>query len=235
MRTSTWIALALCILLGTAVATARQPAEKPLASESTTHSWLPEVCVVALEIAESRSLDSGESAQDAASRWNDFYLQGIEAIGREDLEAAENSFCGALEAARSFGPRDIRYAETLDELGLVSYMDSDEDLAEAMQGAAVAEILLALGPSGEPLTETIGKSCRSSVASYMERLGWIFERQRRAGDIDPLMQQPYRILAEGYVPDDSVLPRLDWLISQYLLIEDFRAAKWLSAFRDGLR
>ena len=104
-----------------------------------------------------------------------------------------------------------------------------------MQGAAAAEMLLALGPPSADLAETAEQDCRSSVATYMVRLGWIFERQGRGGEIDSLLKEPYLILERGYVPIDSVLRRLDWLISQYLLAEDFAAADWLSALRDEAR
>ena len=167
---------------------------------------------------------------------------GISPIGsastpsaNRDLEAAERHFCTALELAASFGPRDIRFAETLDELGLVSFLRGDYESAEAMQGAAVAEMLLAMGPPTEDLACTAERSCRSSVATYMVRLGWIFDRQGRGGEIDLLMREPHRILERGYVPYDSLLDRLDGLIAQYLLIEDFAAADRLSSLRAEIR
>lgn len=69
------------------------------------------------------------------------------------------------------------------------------------------------------------------MATYMARLGWIFERQGRREEIDLLMREPHRILEWGYIPLESVLARLDWLISRYLLAEDFAAADRLTSLR----
>ena len=196
--------------------------------------WLPDACILTLDVERALQVDVLEEEADAA-RWNRFYRLGIDAIDSQNLEQARASFCQALEAAGSFGPRDFRFAETLDELGLVAFMDEDYATSEAMQGAATAEILLALGPPPRDLAAAAEKEYKSSVATYMVRLGWIFERQGRPREIDALMTEPYRILERGYVPLDSVLPRLDWLIAQYLLAEDFAAADWLTALRDEVR
>ncbi|MCP3957001.1 MAG: hypothetical protein GY719_04030 [bacterium] len=197
--------------------------------------WLPEACVIALGERCTRP-DTGEKVGESDdSRWNHYYRLGIEAIQIKDLEGAEISFCHALAAAASFGPRDMRFAETLDELGLVRFLGGDYDGSEAMQGAAVAEMLLALGPPAEDLCETAGKSCASSVGTYLTRLGWIFDRQGREGELEALLREPHRVLERGYVPADSVRTRLDWLIGRYLLREDFAAADWLTAFRDEAR
>jgi hypothetical protein len=224
------------ILLGTVVAIAGAAlGEVPeIGPASVERRWLPEACTLALE-GEGASSSSVDLEESDEARWNRFYRRGIEALRSEALEAAEISYCRALEAARSFGPRDVRFAETLDELGLVSYLRGDDEGAEAMQGAAVAEMLLALGPPTEDLVATAETSCRSSVATYMVRLGWVFDRQGRGGEIDPLLWQPYLILGKGYVPSDSLFGRLDWLISQYLLIEDFAAADWLRSLRVEVR
>ncbi len=202
------------------------------ADSNQERRWLPEVCVLTLDVERALQGDGEEIAESDEARWNTLYRRGMTAFGSEDLEAARISFCSALEAAASFGPRDVRFAETLDELGLAAYLGEDYGLSEAMQGAAVAEMLLALGPPAADLAETAAESCKSSVATYMTRLGWIFERQGRGGEIEILMREPYRILGRGYVPFDSVLGRLDWLIAQYMLAEDFAAADWLSALRD---
>ena len=230
MRCSVLSSLGLLLLFGSAVLTAQPPDQEGGAEDAREDQrWLPEACRLALTVAHASTLDPKQSDE---ALWNHFYRLGFKAIQEEDLESAETGFCRALEAARSFGPRDIRFAETLDELGLVRYLGGDDQGAEAMQGAAVAEMLLALGPPSEDLRETARKSCRSSVAIYMVRLGWIFQRQGRGEEIKPLLQAPYRILGRGYVPYDSVLGRLDGLIAQYLLIEDFGAADWLSSLRN---
>jgi len=65
----------------------------------------------------------------------------------------------------------------------------------------------------------------------MVRLGWVFDRQGRGREIDALLRAPHLILARGYLPYDSLRERLDWLIAQYLLLEDFDAADWLSSLR----
>ncbi len=193
--------------------------------------WLPEACILSLDVE--RALQDGalDVEESDAARWNRLYRHGIGAFESQDLEQARTDFCAALETAASFGRRDIRFAETLDELGLVAFMSEDYATSEAMQGAAATEMLLALGPPHKDLTEAARESCRSSVATYMARLGWIFERQGRKQEIDALMQQPYRILERGYVPFDSMSGRLEWLIAQYLLAEDYAAADWLSSLQ----
>lgn len=170
----------------------------------------------------------------AESQWNLHYRQGWEAIETRDLDAAEYSLCRALNAARSFEAGDLRFTETLDELGLVSFLRGDFAQAEAMQGAAVAEILLSLGPPADDLTEEQRDLCRSSVATYLTRLGWVFDRQGRAELMGELERAPYLVLAMGYVPTEAVANRLDWLISRYLLAEDMAAADWLAGLRRRL-
>ena len=229
MRRLVQSCLGLLILLGPVASSAGAQQELGEIGCASEQRWLPEACVLALGVECASAAGSGGREESDEARWNHFYRLGIEAIGSEDLEAAEISFCRALEAAGSFGPRDIRFAETLDELGLVGYLSADYARAEVMQGAAVAEMLLASGPPTGDLVETAEKSCRSSVATYMVRLGWIFDRQGRGGEIDPLLRQPYRILERGYAPNHSLPGRLDWLIAQYLLLEDFDAADQLSS------
>ena len=194
--------------------------------------WLPEVCITTLEVERASAAEGTDRQESNEARWNRFYRLGIDAFGARDLEPAWAQFCLALDAARSFGPRDIRFAETLDELGLVAFLQEDFAASEAMQGAAAAEMLLAVGPPAGDMTEEAKKSCESSVATYMTRLGWIFERQGKEGELDALMDRPYMILARGYVPFGRVSNRLDWLISRYLLAENFTAADWLASLRD---
>lgn len=205
------------------------------AADRGEERWLPEACVLTLEVERASQAGVDGPVDSDEARWNRFYRAGIDAIATRDLEQARTAFCRSLETAAAFGPRDVRFAETLDELGLVHYLRGDDEGAEAMQGAAVAEMLLAVGPPTEDLAATAERSCRSSVAIYMVRLGWIFDRQGRGGEIDTLLRQPHRIFGRGYVPRESLLPRLDWLISQYLLIEDFATADWLSSLRAEAR
>lgn len=236
MRTCVLSSLGLLTLLGAAAAAAEAPFDDgpETGGFHARRGWLPGPCVLALDVERASAAAGGGEESDEA-RWNHFYRRGIEAIGTRDLEAAEISFCRALEFAGSFGPRDIRFAETLDELGLVSYLSGDDEAAEAMQGAAVAEMLLAVGPPTEDLAATAEKSCRSSVATYMVRLGWVFDRQGRGREIDSLLRAPHLILERGYVPHASLRERLDWLIAQYLLIEDFETADWLASLRAETR
>ena len=230
MRPLVSSSIALLAVLAAAAPAAGQPQE--IDDPWLERAWLPDACLLTLEV-ERALLDGGEDPGESdEARWNRFYRLGIDAVGGRDLERAGTLFCRALEVAGSFGPRDIRFAETLDELGLVAFLREDYAESEAMQGAAVAEMLLALGPPSEDLCEAAKKSCASSVATYMTRLGWIFERQGRPREIDPLMREPYRILGRGYVPFDAADHRLEWLIARYLLAEDFAAADWLSSLRD---
>lgn len=195
--------------------------------------WLPEACRPVLELAAAGAEDGADPSPEA--RWNRHYRQGWAAFQAQDLDSAERSLCQALDAARRFGPRDLRFAETLDELGLLHYLRGDDARAEAMQGAAAGEILLALGPPAGDLTPERIDLGRSSVAIYLTRLGWIWERQGRTGRIEAFRRKPYLVLGEGYIPPDSVSRRLDWLISRYLLMEDVSAADWLTELRLRLR
>ena len=186
--------------------------------------WAPEHC---LEYHE---------PDDADKSWNDSYQPGFRAIERGEYDVAEQEMCRALLAAREFGPRDWRFAETLDELGLIAFELRDFELAERMQGAAIAEMLLAVGPHGEPLEE-LGESghslirpdCASGVRVYTTRLGWIHERLPGSTTTDEIRSKPWSIFAAGYIPLDSNLAnRLDWLVSQYLLEENLAAAETLA-------
>jgi hypothetical protein len=169
----------------------------------------------------------GEAPDSAEARWNLHYRRGFGSIREQDLEAAERSLCLALDAARAFDARDLRFAETLDELGLVAYLRGDDARAEAMQGAATAEILLALGPPAKDLPAEARERCGLTFATYVGRLGLVFERQGRPALLDELRGSPYLVLGMGYVPAEALDRRLDWLISRYLLAEDMAAADWL--------
>lgn len=191
--------------------------------------WLPESCTPLLEVARAQGKHEPEGSAEA--RWNEHYRQGFEASRQRELETAETSFCLALEAAQEFGPRDLRFAETLDELGLVSYLQGDDAKAEALQGAATAEILLTLGPPAPDQSEDERSHCRSSLTTYLGRLGWVLERRGKGEQIEELRRAPYLVLARGYLPREALDERLDWLVSRYLLAEDLVAADWLTALR----
>jgi hypothetical protein len=227
-RTSTLLAL-LCLVASVAPAATYGA----VAATEAPGRWLPESCQPRLELAAAAG-DVGAS-EDAETRWNRHYRRGYEAIESGDLETAELSLCQALEAARAYGARDLRFAETLDELGLLNFLRGDDARAEAMQGAAASEILLALGPPADDLIEEERDLCRSSVATYVARLGQVLERQGRAELIAKLERAPYLVLDRGYVPAPALEPRLEWLISRYLLAEDMAAADWLTALRERLR
>ena len=171
--------------------------------------------------------------------WSHAYRNGFRAIQQGEYVAAEREMCRALLAARDFGPRDWRFAETLDELGRIAFELRDFELAERMQGAAIAEMLLATGPHGEPLDD-LGKSgrsvirpdCASGVRVYTERLGWIHERSPGRTTTDAIRKKPWTVFEAGYVPlDASLASRLDWLVSQYLLEENLDAADALTELR----
>jgi hypothetical protein len=196
--------------------------------------WIPEHC---LEIAtdDPRTELSGK-ASEAEARWNQAYRRGFRAIERREYDVAEQQMCRALFAASRCGPRDWRFAETLDELGLIAFTLRDYDLAERVQGAAIAEMLLAVGPHGEPFRDQdaseqapIRPDCRSGINVYTTRLGWIHERVSGRITTSELGRAPWRIFAAGYLPlDPHLARRLDWLVSQYLLEENLVAADELT-------
>ena len=194
--------------------------------------WAPEHCL--------DYIDAEGPAGDAAEEtWNDSYRRGFRAIERGEYDVAEREMCRALFAARGFGPRDWRFAETLDELGLIAFQLRDFQVAERMQGAAIAEMLLAAGPHGEPLDDlgesgrsVIRPDCASGVRVYTDRLGWVFERSPGRTTTEAIRSEPWSVFAVGYVPLDARLAsRLDWLVSQYLLEENLDAADALTALR----
>lgn len=201
-------------------------AAQAVAAELPRPDRIPQACqdeLFGLEPAEPEIDHETEQAL-----WNRLYLQGVIALTADDLPLARQSFCAALEPAASFGPRDWRFAETLDELGLTGFLDADLDFAETMQGAAVAEMLLALGPDTETSVPRPGRQAKlSSVAIYADRLAWIHDRQGDARRADEARARPHRILDRGYIPLGRQHQRLDWLASQYLLDEDFATAAWI--------
>ena len=203
---------------------------------SAQERWVPSDCEQAASLqAEWEAHERREESPDA--RWNRHYREAFGALDEDDLLQAERSFCAALVAARGFGPRDWRFAETLDELGLVAYLRGDLPQAEAMQGAATAEMLLALGPRGEEqLVRKPGReSCRSSVATYADRLVLVLDESGRSELALQVGRAPFKALEWGYLPLDTRLAgRLDWLISEYLLAENLVAADTLAELRTAI-
>ncbi len=211
---------------------AAMPAEsgKNESDRAPLERWVPETCrrdgQFVLESSEGQ-----EGSTDAA--WNRHYLAGIEAIRTGDLDAAHLEFCAGALLARAFGARDWRFAETLDELGLVAYLDGDHERAESMQSLAVVEMLLSRGPGSAATPGISGKP--SSVAIYVARLQHLYESQGRADQARKLGEHPYLLLEQGMLPLDAALAhRLDWLVSEYLLAENFSAAERLSELRARL-
>ena len=225
----TIVALILGLSLG-----ALSLAESPL-------RWVPEHCLAHVEMSDAERKHSADD--DADKRWNDSYRRGFRAIEGNDYFVAETEMCRALLAARDFDARDWRFAETLDELGLIAFELRDFELAERMQGAAIAEMLLAVGPPGEPLREhggvndsVIRPDCRSGIRVYTTRLGWILDRTPGRTTTAELESAPWRIFEAGYLPQDADLARrLDWLVSQYLLQEELTAAEALGELQREIR
>jgi hypothetical protein len=199
----------------------------------------PDHCLAHVKGAESGALSEAPPGEDADRLWNTSYREGFRAIEAGDYPTAEGEMCRALFAARQFGPRDWRFAETLDELGLIAFQFGELERAEQMQGAAVAEMLLAVGPGGE-LPRHLDASegvvmrpdCRSGVRVYTQRLGWVFEQLPGNRSAEELQQAPWRVFSAGYLPLDADLARrLEWLISRYLLRENLAAAETLTGLQ----
>jgi len=223
-----------CFMPASVRAAEALPGDRPARESSEAAARpLPEGC----RVSPRPSLEENGFERSSDTRWNEHYLAAIGALTAENWEEAQRHFCAALAAAVDFGPRDWRFAETLDELGLVSFLSGDLELAEAMQGAAVAEMLLALGPAvaefESPSPARRGRV--SSVAIYAGRLNFLYTRLGKTALVTETERMPHRVLARGYLPLDAALAsRLDWLTSRYLLAEDFGTARWLSALRSEI-
>ena len=160
--------------------------------------------------------------EDADRAWNQHYAAGFQSIEAGDLESAHASICRALADSASFDARDWRFAETLDELGLIDYLRGDLDGSVAAQAGAVAEMLLARGP-GAP-----------EVALYASRLGIPLGRQGRDELAAEIAKVPHRVFTSGVVASSEAMDRrLDWLVSEYLRREDLAAARELQAIIEG--
>lgn len=161
-------------------------------------------------------------AEDAERAWNQHYATGFQSIEAVDLESAHASICRALADAASFDARDWRFAETLDELGLIDWLRGDRDGSVAAQAGAVAEMLLARGPAAP------------EVALYADRLAIPLGLQGRKELAAEIEAAPHRVLTSGLVSRDEAMDRrLDWLVSEYLRREDVVAARELQAIIDA--
>ncbi len=165
---------------------------------------------------------SPPSTESSEASWNKHYRDGHSAIINGDLSLAEQQMCAALNQAKNFAERDWRFAETLDELGLIHFMLGQFNQSEKAQGAAVAELLLAAGPT------TMRQTSTRKVSIFIERLGRVYAKQERSDLIEKLRNNPYKIYEMGYIPLDSDLARrLGWLVSEYLGLENLTASNEL--------
>ncbi len=176
-------------------------------------------CQTLIDYQEETLPPSTESSQ---ASWNKHYRNGHTAIINGDLSLAEQEMCAALNQAKNFAERDWRFAETLDELGLIHFMLGQFNQSEKAQGAAVAELLLAAGPTTMRQTRT------RKVSIFIERLGRVYAEQERNDLTEKLRNNPYKIYEMGYIPLDSNLARrLGWLVSEYLGLENLNASNEL--------
>jgi hypothetical protein len=98
-------------------------------------------------------------------------------------------------------------------------MLGDMERSEKAQGAAVAELLLAIGPTKVNQTKT------RKVSYFIQRLGRIYEKQGRSDLTEKLAQRPHKIYELAYIPlDQKLAKRLGWLVSEYLGFEDIHAS-----------
>lgn len=169
-----------------------------------------------------RAVPTECAADDAAApanpehAWNEHYQAGFEAIENGDLERAHANICAALLDAAGFEPRDWRFAETLDELGLIDYLRGDDDGCIAAQAGAIAEMLLAKGPRA------------AEVELYAARLAYPLTRASRDTQAKSVAAAPYRVFTQGLVPvSHETARRLEWLVAEYLRIEDMAVAREL--------
>jgi hypothetical protein len=159
----------------------------------------------------------------AAREWNRQYTLTYESIENGRLDAALDAACTSLALGVKFGARDWRFAETLDELGLIHYQQGDMESSARAQARAVAEVLLAKGPAAP------------EVALYAGRLAMPLGRLDRDALAKDVIQSPHRIFATEYVEEDAALAkRLDWLVAEELRLENLAAANELQALIDRI-
>ena len=193
-------------------------AAPPLLAEAPPQRHVPPECADAL-----RGL--AVPVAEREREWNLRYAETYRsAAGEAPSEDGVARACSALALSAAFGARDWRFAETLDELGLIQYDRGRYEESARAQGMASAEILLAKGPAAP------------EVATYVGRLGFPLGRLGREKESAALVAAPHRLLLGGYVPLDAALaPRLEWLIGEYLRIENLAAADELRELAEGLR
>jgi len=156
--------------------------------------------------------------------WYAHNIQGWTAIRTGDYTLAQQHLTEALRHAEHFDATDRRLPETLDDLGLVYYQLEKDFNAEIMQGRAVTELLLTKGTNDPDLQV------------FIERLGYIYQRQGRPSDIDPIKQHPYMIFEMGYaVHDLRLAERLDALIYEYEQSKNTQAIEYLCTLSRSIR
>lgn len=160
--------------------------------------------------------DAAAAPANPERAWHEHFRAGFEAIETGALDQAHAEICAALLAAAGFEPRDWRFAETLDELGLIDYLLGDDDASAAAQASAVAEMLLAKGPRA------------AEVELYAARLAYPLARAGRDAQAKSLAAAPHGVFTQGLVPvSPETARRLDWLVAEYLRIEEVAIAREL--------
>ena len=168
--------------------------------------------------------------ESAEASWNKHYKDGHNATRRGDYNQAEREMCLALKQAQNFDARDWRFAETLDELGLIYFMQEQYGEAEKAQGAAVAELLLAAGPT------TMRETRTRKVSMFIQRLGRVYSKQDRNDLTTKILDYPYKIYQQEYIPLDlNLIKRLGWLVSEYLGAENLTASNDLLNLIDEIK
>lgn len=204
----------LALLLS--VASAAPPAKSAPPPVPARH--VPPECAQA-----AAALDVPPSDRDR--EWNVRYARTWDAAeAPEPGDDAVAHACEALALSAGFDARDWRFAETLDELGLLHFERGDFEASARAQGMAAAEMLLAKGPSAP------------EVALFVQRLGMPMQRLGRGEQAEAYAAAPHRLLVDAFVPHDAGLAeRLEWLIAEEMRVEDMTAARELRVLADRLR
>ena len=104
--------------------------------------------------------------------WASIFGRAQAAIRVADLERAEAQLLKAEALAKDFPPGDMSLAETLDDLGQVTFRQSQWARAESFQGRAVAARLLAGGPDD------------GELAIYVQRYEWALAKWKPTLEIE---------------------------------------------------
>ena len=148
-----------------------------------------------------------------SQQWLEHYRGGWAAIEEQDFLEAETRLRRALAAAQTFKDLDRRYAETLDDLGLVYVKLGNFQMAEKMQGRAVGELMLSAGPWDR------------RIGLFIDRLGSIYQQLGKQDAIEALKEKPYLIFEKDYIlPNARLAKRLDGLMADYRIAQNQTAA-----------